>query len=169
MKKRLLSLVLCLVMVFSLFPAFGMNALADEPEAGTQNDMGYVKLPTPNGGWTADQIAAWNWDAATYSGYDPIDSSFAGKLFYYDSASGEYYEVTAEKKPLTTQVAYKDHEPYLEFVPANFPCPNNSDAEGLSTEFYVYDNAGNLCVLQYDVVYRNVISNYIEYMSILEV
>ena len=28
MKKRLLSLVLCLVMVFSLFPAFGMNALA---------------------------------------------------------------------------------------------------------------------------------------------
>ena len=32
MKKRLLSLVLCLVMVFSLFPAFGMSAAAADPD-----------------------------------------------------------------------------------------------------------------------------------------
>ena len=51
MKKRLLSLVLCLVMVFSLFPAFGMNALAADSGTVTLADtqLGvswYVSYPS---------------------------------------------------------------------------------------------------------------------------
>ena len=37
MKKRLFSLVLCLVMVFSLLPAFSLNASAAEPDDGITN------------------------------------------------------------------------------------------------------------------------------------
>ena len=49
MKKKLLSLVLCLVMVFSLFPAFGMNASALDTNAITnpstaQDETGKLNL-----------------------------------------------------------------------------------------------------------------------------
>ena len=50
MKKRVLSLVLCLIMVFSLFPAFGMSAAATSA-TGSLDNMVSNKLKVS---WTSD-------------------------------------------------------------------------------------------------------------------
>ena len=87
MKKRLLSLVLCLVMVFSLLP---MGSLAV-----TRYGPGYVEIPN-NTTWTP---------TSDYAGYQAMsDGSGAGKIFYKDT-DGTYYEVQFDRGNVYDQVA----------------------------------------------------------------
>ena len=85
MKKRLLSLVLCLVMVFSLLP-FGTFAVS-------RKEPGYVKI-TDNTTWTPSS------DYAAYAGRsnettNTSDPSKRGKLYYLHE--GQYYEVQYDR------------------------------------------------------------------------
>ena len=100
MKKRLLSLVLCLVMVFSLFPAFGMNAAAAET----------VYEPFSNDDWTAAQLSGSN-TSFVPSGRTADDTKF----YYYDSVSNAYYPV---KVAGVSRAAGNDMP--LAFNPTNF-------------------------------------------------
>lgn len=87
MKKRLLSLALCLVMVFSLLPVGSL--------AVTRYGPGYVEIPN-NTTWTP---------TSDYAGYQAMsDGSGAGKIFYKDT-DGTYYEVQFDRGKVYDQVA----------------------------------------------------------------
>lgn len=161
MKKRFMSLLLVLVMVLSLLPTFA----AAEDQPGKQNEMGYVKLPTPEGGWTADAIEAWKTTQNIPEGYDAADESKAGVLYYYNASTDEYFPVKVGKNDVYTQVGFKGSV-YTEFKPENFPTPDTSSdrkVSGVSSKFYVKDSAGNYCNLMYNYEHHTTL-NYHEYI-----
>lgn len=109
MKKRLFSLVLCLVMVFSLLPAFSLNAAAaGETETGTitnpdpaqddTNDLNLTKVLTPGENGTYDlTMNAWaTGEVVTNQTVEKIPTDFvvvvdqSGSMDKNDMATGGY-------------------------------------------------------------------------------
>ncbi len=96
MKKRLLSLVLCLVMVFSLFPSFAAPAMAAD---------NYVSVGT---GMKGSEIAAFNQNGEV--------SDADGTTLYYRE-NGVYYPVVAGHDVYLTPVVRGNNQiPMSEFA-----------------------------------------------------
>ena len=131
MKKRLLSLVLCLVMVFSLFPAFGMNALAaqqalpDTP-AGvsvTYDDSLFRKVETFSNYYSftikKNQTAVFTF---TNTGADSAQISFRYKSVYASDftvkINGISKSVSSSYTPFNSDTLTHNGTVVLEVTPA---------------------------------------------------
>ncbi len=150
MKKRLLSLVLCLVMVFSLVPAIGMNAFADTP--GEKNADGYVSLGERT--WNVSQIQ--NWNVNQESGYPAAASGEEGTL--YVRVDGKYLPVSAANDQNFMKQVASPADP-MEFTLENWKYQSGSsfielstsvkDLDAAVTEYYVRHSDGQYYRLYY--------------------
>ena len=132
MKKRLFSLLLCLVMVLSLFPAFGMSAAAadangitnPEPAKGADDELNLTKSLAPGENGTYDlTLESWaTGEVTTDTVTEKVPTDFvivvdqSGSMKEEDMATGgytavsnQYLETIADS---STPYYYKDGDQY---------------------------------------------------------